>query len=430
MAANGATRLFVKKLSPNDNSKNQIYLGGDFEALNIIPYKDVYVDGGKKGSKRDRFKADIILEWIGENGHVSPAPHAQLILYPKYPEVRMSGFLKGCKCAPSEMMRSRLKERLLFLGICNEGKIIGHVTGPKNPVRKQLDEQRNLEPAGVFFKLPLTKAKVQDTRDQLIKALREIHQKGWINSVRMHGDRTIKPYKAMNGGGYTLEAQLGISPNGHSDPDYLGWEIKQHGVKSFGKPNSSGAITLMTPEPTGGIYKDKGVANFIRKFGYPDQRGRADRLNFGGVYRSGIPVSRTNVTLQMLGYDPASGKITDPTGGLELIGPQGEKAAIWHYAEMMKHWNRKHAQAAYIPSMCEKDHPRYRYGNLIHLGTGTDFLKFLKAVASGIVYYDPGIKLENASSGKAKTKTRSQFRIKFKDLKGLYDSMEIIDILK
>lgn len=171
MASAGATRLLIKKLSPNDNSKNQVYLGGNFETLNLLPYKDVYADDSKKGSKRDRFKADLFLGWIGGNGDISEAPNAQLILYPKYPEVRLSGFLAGCEFAPSEMMQSRLEGRLLFLGIRNDGMILGHVTGPTNPIKKQLEAQKNLETLGVFLKLPVEKVKTLDTRGQLVKAL-------------------------------------------------------------------------------------------------------------------------------------------------------------------------------------------------------------------------------------------------------------------
>ena len=40
LGQHGASRVYVKALSPNDNSKNQIYLGGDFSALNIIPVED------------------------------------------------------------------------------------------------------------------------------------------------------------------------------------------------------------------------------------------------------------------------------------------------------------------------------------------------------------------------------------------------------
>ena len=54
---------------------------------------------------------------------------------------------------------------------------------------------------------------------------------------------------------------------------------------------SAGILTLMTPEPTGGYYKTAGVESFVRKFGYPDMTGQAnreDRLNFGGIHRVGL----------------------------------------------------------------------------------------------------------------------------------------------
>jgi hypothetical protein len=94
----------------------------------------------------------------------------------------------------------------------------------------------------------------------------------------------------------------------------------------------------------------------------------------------------------------------------------------------MKHWNRKHAKAVYVPSICAPIPERkYRYGNLIRLGNGTDFLLYLKALARGLVYYDPGIKLESASTT-PRTKRRSQFRMKSADLPALYHSMETVDL--
>jgi hypothetical protein len=48
-------------------------------------------------------------------------------------------------------------------------------------------------------------------------------------------------------------------------------------------------------------------------------------------------------------------------------------------------------------------------------------------MAEGKVYYDPGIKLENAST-RPHTKQRSQFRIKSVNLPALYHSMDIIDL--
>ena len=86
MARAGATRIVFKRLAPNDNSKNQIYLGGDYSALQILPFSDVTADISKKDSKRDRFKAKVKLQWLDNNGALYDAPTTQLILYPKYPE--------------------------------------------------------------------------------------------------------------------------------------------------------------------------------------------------------------------------------------------------------------------------------------------------------------------------------------------------------
>lgn len=95
MADHGATKFYAKRLAPNDNSKNQVYLGGGFGALNIIPHGEVESDDTvRAGAVRDRAKAKVSFFWIDPEG-LAPAPDAQLILYPKYPEVRMSGFLRG-----------------------------------------------------------------------------------------------------------------------------------------------------------------------------------------------------------------------------------------------------------------------------------------------------------------------------------------------
>lgn len=93
---------------------------------------------------------------------------------------------------------------------------------------------------------------------------------------------------------------------------------------------------------------------------------------------------------------------------------------------MLLHWNRKHNQACYIPSNSDINRG-YRYGNRIILGEGTDFQFFLRQMAIGNIYYDPGIKLEYASSH-PKIKKRSQFRIKSQYLENLYNHSEIVTL--
>ena len=128
----------------------------------------------------------------------------------------------------------------------------------------------------------------------------------------------------------------------------------------------------------------------------------------------------------MSGYDAQSGKITDLDGALSIVDGQEEIAASWSFKGMMAHWNRKHAQAAYVPSLFRTPPPEYSYGPSVLLCEKTDFLLFLKAFASGSVYYDPAIKVEEASSEKPKIKRRSQFRVAHADLPRLYERHEVV----
>jgi len=112
---------------------------------------------------------------------------------------------------------------------------------------------------------------------------------------------------------YTLEAELGITPNGYSESDFMGWEIKQFGISNFDRINSA-IITLMTPEPTSEIYKTHGADYFVRTYGYPDKKGRPDRLNFGGIHRSGEIHPTTQLEMRLIGFDQESEKIRNTNG--------------------------------------------------------------------------------------------------------------------
>lgn len=423
---NGCNKIYIKKLSPNDNSKNQVYFGGSFDILNILPISEIKTEEAGDWNK-ERFKASIKFSWIGEDENLYPAPNAQLILYPKYPEVRFSGFLAKCEKPPSELMTQRLADRLLFFGVAIDGTVLGFVTAPSSELA---GEFANIELAlshGVFKVIELPQ--LVNNREKLLNELLRIHQLGWIKSKRLDGHGKLLPCEAPNCGGYTLEAELGITPNGYSEPDFLGWEVKQFGVDNFLKINTA-IITLMTPEPTDGIYKTEGTEAFLRKYGYADKTGREDRINFGGVHKAGIIHPSTNLEMQLIGFDVESGKIRNSNGRISLVDLEGNETASWSFASMLLHWNRKHNQACYVPSLSETEEKRqYKYGNNIILGTGTDFQLFLVQMANGNIYYDPGIKMENAST-KPKIKKRSQFRIKSQHLPNLYKQNEIVDITK
>ena len=110
--------------------------------------------------------------------------------------------------------------------------------------------------------------------------------------------------------------------------------------------------------------------------------------------------------------------------------PFFECKAEWSYEKLLAHWNKKHAQAAYVDYNRQtiNDQYWYSYLNEIYLGVGTDFLKFLAAISNRAIYYDPGIKMEFASTAKPKVKARSQFRVSFKNIRSLYNSWEVVNL--
>ena len=422
----GCTKLYAKPLAENDNSKNQVYFGPGFEALNLFPIQGVYP---KSRPRNPIFKARLHFGWLLPTGRVADAPGAQLILYPQYPEVRLSGFLRGCNPAPSELMGSRQQGRVLFLGITLDQRILAFVAGANSEIAGEYRALRFEPTCGVFIELKLPRIPgADDSRLRLITELGRVHRLGWINSKQLAEDGSLRPCNAPQCGGFTLEAALGIPKNSRAEPDFLGWEVKQHSVRNFERLES-GKITLMTPEPTAGFYSERGLEAFVRRFGYADRRGRPDRLNFGGIHRAGERHPSTGLTLTLTGYDIGHGRITDPEGAIALLSDRGEVAAAWGFSGLIIHWARKHAKAAYVPSKRRQARYRqYAYGPKVRLAQQTDYLRFLKEMARGAVYYDPGIKVEQASSPRPKHKARSQFRVASRDIPALYETVELVGV--
>ena len=436
----GATRVFVKKLAPNDNSKNQPYFGSHLTNLPFIPTGDLTPSLSQSGKTSDprrriKYQAELNLSWFDTVGNLYPAPHAKLVYYPQYPEVRFSGFLKGSKVQASEWMsvekQGRSLGRWLILGVCPDKNVLSYLAVPESRLSRELEETALTEISEIFGQIDATGTAVASTREALMKKLAEIHNMGWIPSQKLNSDMEATPYKAPNGGGYTLEAQLGVLPNNYSEPDYLGWEVKQFGVTEFPAKGAK-PTTLMTPEPDGGLYADEGATAFVRKYGYPDKSGKPDRLNFGGRHFTGITHKTTGLTLHLLGFDTKKAAMTDADGSSALIDDAGAVAASWGFPKLMNHWKRKHSQAVYIP--CQRRSSKhtggheYHYGKDIELGTGTNFEILLASLAAGYICYDPGIKLENSLNPKASAKRRNQFRINHKYLNTLYQDYMFVDV--
>ena len=220
-----------------------------------------------------------------------------------------------------------------------------------------------------------------------------------IDSKQLDSGGQVKPCTAPQCSGFTLEAELGIAKNSSGEVlahgHHLGWEVKQFAVEDFARIESAKPITMMTPEPDGGFYKNADVAAFIRKFGYPDKNDKPDRLNFGGRHVVGQRCPPTGLTMQLVGFNAATGKITDANGEIALVSDADEVVASWSFKKILEHWAHKHAQAVYVPSKRQTEpNWQYAYGHKVRLAQGTDSLRLLRAFASGAMYFDPGIKLE------------------------------------
>lgn len=423
----GVIQVYAKKLAPNDNSKNQPYMAPSLSILSSFPTGEIVPSGdGKRGP---RFIARIDLHWINPSGDSAPAPGAKFILYPQYPEVRFSGFLRGCPTAPNSVMTSREEGRVLVFGVRSDGRMYGFADTRESAIGVAINRLSRAPDAGVFYKITNSDVDADtDSRTLLLAELQRIHRLGWIPSRRLTSTGESVPCNATNCGGYTLEAELGVSANGFSEPDFEGWEIKSRVVPRFGTAHNR-PVTLMTPEPKIGVYAEQGVEHFVRKYGYRDRRGRDDRMNFGGTFRNRIRDKNTGLTLRVQGWNSESGAMIASDGAIELVDDYDNVAAGWAFADLIEHWGRKHARAAFVPCECLKNGVRqYRYADVVNLGVGSDFRLFLSAVASGTVYYDPGIKLENISRATVRTKRRSQFRMKASDLRQLYAEWEDVEV--
>jgi len=432
MKGRGVQRLLVKQLAPNDNSKNQVYLGPSFAAVAFFPTQSVTRVG------TDRFYAHLNFSWIDDVGRIELAPDAKLILYPQYPEVRLSGFLQRCSNPPSDLMNSREEGRVLFIGVTKDQKLIAHVVATNSAAARHYVTLNVQLTAGIFGELILDPESViagdekrdrvltsDEVRDRILMSLGTIHRKGWIAGKRLNSAGfTVSPYNARNAGGLTLEAELGVLPNSESKPDYLGWELKQYKVNKFSNVEV-GQITMIEPEPTGGFYKEEGAEAFIHRFGHPDKEGRPDRLNFSGRTYVGKANAGHGLRLELVGYDNRVKKITDGRGYIGLLTSSGEEAALWHFEGLIEHWNKKHARCVFVPSLLKKtDRGRmYHYCDKVRMGEGTDIQLFLSALANEQLCYDPGSKLENISN-KPRVKKRNPFRIHPRHLHQLYTKFD------
>jgi hypothetical protein len=434
----GVKTIYIKLLAKQqDNDKNQIYLGSGLDGVaNLFPAsigtRSASQSTAKRESAKGRPKLEAALDfaWLDAQGKEHLAPNTRIIDYFQYPEVRLSGFLKGCDHPPDSLRRTKQAQygrRILALGVRSTGRVVGYVlTEQTDDLANNFPVLPELPGARVLRVLPIGGSVGSTPFDLLRAELHVIVKGGWHPSVILRpGAASPQAFKGAQGAGFTLEALLGVSANAKQSPDKHGYEIKAHG---------GSRISLMTPSPDGGYQGSHTFREFMDKFGSDAKKGDGSR-RFTGMYRSGFPNQTNGMVLVVEGYDATEDKFQDPAAvAVELRLPEtGVVVASWSLARLANAWNNKHASALYVtyesrPSAIAAHGSDYRYHEKIVVGEGTDVWRLLRAIHRGLVFYDPAHSIY--ADGKAKV--RPQWRVNTKQLvlaaRVLYAEVRSIDL--
>lgn len=429
----GCSEVFLKFLAPNDNSKNQIYAQGDITTFSMLPLQAGRLERESR-SQRSRvteliYRSQVDWNWVSPEG-ITPASGAQVIFYPQYPEVRLSGILGRLPGRPSilfsERKRGREPGRILVFGVGHANRVFALILSRHSPAAAEL-RAVNVKGNPLFIPYFLGTTPVGTTsRELLFGELTRIHHLNWTPSIALEKDGQIKSCRGNTCGGMTLEALLGVNRNAKPDPDFAGWEVKKFKVPDWErKPKSP--VTLLTPSPDVGAYAEHSPEELVRRWGTVRTR---QRIDFNGRHRSLKRNGSTQLTLRVEGYDPGSQTITG-NGMIGLWDDRTEElAAGWTFEKLIEHWKRKHRRAVYVPAI-DRSEPEleFAFGRRVKIGEGTSFNLFISAIARGHIFYDPGSHIEELYDGSWDKHHRHQFRVTHAKLPTLYDTFETVDIL-
>lgn len=431
----GVTQVQVKSLSKNHNNRNQISgLGTDLAALShLFPGPVSLRSSTSKRAQEGSLIYHTSLPWIWLTYEgIAPAPETKLAYYPQHKELRLSGFLDSSPRSPRELLsfgtgpgqRGQEDGRWLIFGPGNHRQVYALIVSRYSPAASYLEQFK--DPRGKLVSMSI-RADSASSKDVLFAELLRIHQKDWVSSYRLRRDGSTSVCSGTNCHGVTLESELGIIGNGRAAPDYLDWEVKGHKVAHLERHLSSN-ITLLTPNPDGGKAYELGSDWLTRTYGKPAAGG--NRWDLVGVHRHGQIHSSTGLVFGMSGFDANAREITGD-GYLYLYDPRSdEQLGTWSFAKLLTHWQTKHAKTVFVPCIdneiirkVDASLPKqFSYGTKVHVGEGTDFLRFLAAVANQTVVLDPGLKSELMPNGRWQPKTRFQFRSTLTKAATLYRS--------
>lgn len=409
----GCKSLFVKLLATNqDNEKNQIYLGYSHQFLSLVPgqvsFRTPSQSRLKRGSQAGRALIETKLNfyWLEPGKREAIAPRAKIIDYFQYPEMRLSGFLAGCQNPPDALRREKQDEygrRILILGISN-GAVYGLVLSDQTSnLIDRLISYPLWQVHPMFHVLSLSQNGANVNPAQLINELEAIGGALHASQVLRKANGTPEPFRGTQGAGWTLEALLNIPRNSSGDPDKYGFELKAF---------LSSKVTLMTPEPDFGIRYEEGLRVFLEEFGWAGEKDD-DSLRFNGKHDTQRIYPKSGLKLVIQNWDHEK-NLPDGKGPPNVVlvkESTSEIAAGWTFDKLAEKWGRKHAGAMYVQA--EKyllDDGRlpshYSFGPNVYCGLGTSALLLMKSIASGLVYLDPGDRIDSNGEPKKRTQWR------------------------
>lgn len=155
----GVVNVYVKKLAPNDNSKNQLFFGRDLTDLSFLPTDEMIASESESKKTSDpkrkiKYQTSLKLSWLDAEGKTYFAPNSKLIYYPQYPEVRFSGFLSGSTVNVSKWMApeklGKSEGRWLLLGVPQDDSIYAYIATPESDLSKELAKADYIEISKIF----------------------------------------------------------------------------------------------------------------------------------------------------------------------------------------------------------------------------------------------------------------------------------------
>lgn len=454
----GAKEAILKLLPKNANDKNQLYLASDFGVVHdtfevTLSERGAGSSKKKRARKGERMITEAALDkfsWLRSDGVLVQTKGVKAIIYPQYPEARLSGFqaVDGTmpSCLSVEFTKANPEaKRLLVLAAKEGGECIGIIFWQLTPeleaeIKSLPGHKRASACKHLVLESPETSAR------KVLEVMRPFMGRPLPGS-RLDSLGNTLAFTGTQVCGYTLEHALNISSNANKDGDLFGVELKTH---------TSLKLTLFTPEPDFGLYAET-FPDFMRKFGYQDSDGD---WRLTGVHRAGILCAKSGLTLMVsehrlneLGewildeqgrkkhfpYDPST-PLSAKTDAVQvvLLDNDHNVAAGWSFGRLMNNWGVKHGEVIYVPAskVQNSDAEQFNRGHefsvtfdrTVMVCRKTSAERLLKAINDGIVFLDPAPKLH--ATDPAKNKRRSQWRLNniHRDAKALYESVEFIKL--